>query len=349
MNRSEDSSINPGFNLKRVKELSVDDFAHRIRSGDRASLSRAITLIESSKPEFREKGEKVIEKLLPYTGGSLRIAITGVPGAGKSTFIEALGEYLISEKKKRVAVLAIDPSSSLSGGSILGDKTRMPALSVNKDAYVRPSPSAGTLGGVARKTREAMLLCEAAGYDLVFIETVGVGQSETTVKQMTDFFLLLMIAGAGDELQGIKRGIMEMADLIAVNKADGDNLPAAERAASELKRALSFMPEHPVVGKVPVLTCSSQNRTGLEVIWEEIMRWQEKSERSGFFEKNREEQVLYWLHETIQGLLLTKFLENEGIQKRISEIENRVASGSVNPFTAAAELAGAVQVILNER
>lgn len=348
MSRSEDSSINPGFHLKRMKDLSVDDFAQRIRNGDRASLSRAITLIESSKPEFRNQGERVIEKLLPHTGGSLRIAITGVPGAGKSTFIEALGEYLISEKKKRVAVLAIDPSSTLSGGSILGDKTRMPALSVNKDAYVRPSPAAGTLGGVARKTREAMLLCEAAGFDLIFIETVGVGQSETTVKQMTDFFLLLMIAGAGDELQGIKRGIMEMADLIAVNKADGDNLPAAERAAGELKRALAFMPQHPVVGEVPVVTCSSQNKTGLDTIWDEIMIWQEEAGKSGFYGKHRKKQVLYWLHETIREQLLNKFLDNEGIQRRIREIENKVAAGKLNPFTAAAELAGTVQITQNE-
>lgn len=342
MNRSKFSSINPDFQRKRTKTLSVEEFAELIREGDLPALSQAITLIESRKPEIHAKGQQILEHILPFTGESLRIAITGVPGVGKSTVIEALGEYLIS-KGKRVAVLAIDPSSSITGGSILGDKTRMPALAASKDAFVRPSPTSGSLGGVARKTREAMLLCEAAGFDIIFIETVGVGQSETAVKHMTDFFLLLMLAGAGDELQGIKRGIMEMADLIAINKADGENVVAAERAAKEYERALSFMAKHPASHKVRVITCSALRKSGVDAIWENTEHYFEKVKSSGFFIQNRKDQAKYWLHESILEQLKQSFFSDDRVKKELKEIEQKVEKGEVNPFTAAVELVRATQ------
>lgn len=348
MNTSKYTSVNPDYQLKKLRQLSVDEFADRIKTGDLAALSRAITLIESSKPENRNKGRQILENVLPHTGKSLRIAVTGVPGAGKSTFIEALGEHLIS-KGKKVAVLAIDPSSSVSGGSILGDKTRMPALSASTDAYVRPSPASGSLGGVARKTREAMLLCEAAGFDIVFVETVGVGQSETSVKHMTDFFLLLMLAGAGDELQGIKRGIMEMADLIAINKADGENKLAADRAAKEYQRALSLMPKHPAPWKIPVVTCSALDKSGIDTIWTEIKGYLQRVKESDFFDRNRKKQAVYWLRESIQEQLKQSFFANEKVKKELKEIEEKVERGDMDPFSAARELVRAFQATSHKK
>lgn len=343
MNTPRHPSLNPDFKPKKAKEFAADTLAADIKNGDLAALSRTITFIESRKAEIRNKGQQILESLLPFTGNSIRIAVTGVPGAGKSTFIDSLGESMLS-KGKKVAVLAVDPSSSVTGGSILGDKTRMAALSESKNAFIRPSPASGSLGGVARKTREAMLLCEAAGFDIVFVETVGVGQSETSVKHMTDFFLLLMLAGAGDELQGIKRGIMEMADLIAINKADGENKMAAERAVKEYKRAISLMPKHPASWKIPVISCSALEKSGMETVWSEIENYLQKVKESGFFNQNRKDQALYWLHEAIQDQLMHSFYENPDVQSKLEEMERVVVKGEINPFIAAAEVIRSVRV-----
>jgi LAO/AO transport system kinase len=294
-------SINPNAAkriIKRKRQLSVDEYVNGILEGNVTILSRAVTMVESSLPEHQKIAQQIIERCLPHSGKSIRLGITGVPGAGKSTFIESMGMHIIRNGGK-LAVLAIDPSSERSKGSILGDKTRMEKLSGEKDAYIRPSPSAGSLGGVARKTRETIILCEAAGFDTIFIETVGVGQSETAVHSMVDFFLLLMLAGAGDELQGIKRGIMEMADAITINKADGQNVERAKLAQAEYRSALHLFPPTNSGWTPEVKTCSSLYHQDVDKIWDMILEYVKLTKENGYFESNRRSQAKYWMYESI--------------------------------------------------
>lgn len=330
-------SINPNFKSKKSSVKNMQEYVDGIREGNRTVLSQAITLIESTRAQYRELGEEVLEMCLADTGSSIRIGITGVPGVGKSTFIESLGKLLLKNGRK-LAVLTIDPSSSRSKGSILGDKTRMPRLSAHERAYIRPSPTGGTLGGVARKTRETILLCEAAGFDTIFVETVGVGQSETTVQSMVDFFLLLMLAGAGDELQGIKRGIMEMADLIAINKADQTNIDKANQARQEYKNALSLFPAHESGWEPPVLTCSALEETGLNELWDNIQDYITLTKENGYFEANRKEQSVFWMHESIQYQLKEKLFHHPAVQKELPIKEQEVEEGKISSFKAASEL-----------
>ncbi|HJZ41697.1 MAG TPA: methylmalonyl Co-A mutase-associated GTPase MeaB [Bacteroidales bacterium] len=325
------------YKQKGRRQHTVDEFLEGILSGNRTLLSQAITLTESSLPLHSMLAQEIIERCLPWSGKSVRIGITGVPGVGKSTFIESLGMQLVRSKRK-LAVLAIDPSSERTRGSIMGDKTRMEELSAEPAAYIRPSPSAGSLGGVARKTREAIILCEAAGYDTIFIETVGVGQSETAVHSMVDFFLLLMLAGAGDELQGIKRGIMEMADAIAITKADKENIARAERAKSEFTNALHLFPMTES-GWVPrVLTCSAKLNTGINEIWETVAEYIELTRLNGYFEKKRLDQSRYWMYETINQTLRDSFYRDPRIQKLLAAYEHKVLTGETTPFTPAKAL-----------
>jgi len=324
-------------NKKKQAILSVDEYVNGIVDGNISILSKAITLIESNLPEHYKKGQEIINACLPYSGKSIRIGITGVPGVGKSTFIESFGK-IITQHKHKLAVLAIDPSSERTKGSILGDKTRMEELSTDSNAYIRPSPSAGSLGGVARKTRETIILCEAAGYDVVFIETVGVGQSETAVHSMVDFFLLLMITGAGDELQGIKRGIMEMADSIAITKADHDNIQRANMARQEYQTALGLFPPHPSGVKQKVLTCSALEKNGLLDIWKHIEEYISTTRMSGFFEEKRNEQAKYWMFESIHEQLKQRFYESDAIKNQINDIENKVVEQKISSFIAAQKL-----------
>ena len=317
--------------------LTVDSYVAGILSRNRVILSQAITLIESRLPDDRILAQQVMDRILPATGHSLRIGITGVPGVGKSTFIEAFGQ-LITAQGKTLAVLTVDPSSQRSGGSILGDKTRMETLSNNPLAYIRPSAAGGSLGGVGYRTREAVLLCEAAGFDLILIETVGVGQSETLVRSMTDFFLLLMLAGAGDELQGIKKGIMEMADAIAITKADGPNLAVAEQAVSEYCNALHLFPAAESGWIVPVLTCSAQENTGMEEIWAMIQRYENLSKDNGFFDKNRQNQNLDWLKSHIRHELEERFLNQPQIREQWLATRRSVQEGRELPLSAAERL-----------
>jgi len=330
-------SVNP--NLRKVKRinLSSKEFVKGILDGDRVILSRAITLIESNLPEHTLQAQQIIEKCLPYTGKSIRIGITGVPGVGKSSFIESVGNYL-TEHGHKLCVLAIDPSSEKSKGSILGDKTRMETLAVNPDAFIRPSPAAGSLGGVARKTRESILLCEAAGFDVIFVETVGVGQSELAVHSMVDFFLLLMLAGAGDELQGIKRGIMEMADLIAITKSDGENISKANQACGEFRSALHLFPLSESKWIPKVLACSARNKTGIQEIWDNIIEYRNYTAANGFYIQNRRQQARYWMIETINEQLKANFYNNELVQEKIRELENKVLNDKLNPFIAAQKI-----------
>jgi len=332
-----DSESVKRFLTKRKKLLSVDEYVNGILKGDIPILSRAVTLVESSKPEHQDIAQEIITKCLPHSGKSIRIGITGVPGVGKSTFIEALGKYITSRNGK-LAVLAIDPSSERSKGSILGDKTRMEELAGDKNAYIRPSPSAGSLGGVARKTRETIILCEAAGFDHIFIETVGVGQSETAVHSMTDFFLLLMLAGAGDELQGIKRGIMEMADFIAINKADGGNVEKAQMAKVQYKNALHLFPQKESKWEPGVLTCSAAYKTGIAEIWEQIENYNKQTKDNGYFFARRNEQSIYWMYETIDAQLKRNFYQNPVIKEKIKELEIMVLDSRKSSFLAAGEL-----------
>jgi LAO/AO transport system kinase len=331
-------SVNPTFRAKKLTLKSMDEYIDGIRSGNRTILSQAITLIESTRDEYRALGRRVLEACLPFTGNSIRIGVTGVPGAGKSTFIESMGQYLINEKKKTLAILTIDPSSSRSKGSILGDKTRMPVLSSSEMAFIRPSPASGSLGGVARQTRETMLLCEAAGYDTIFVETVGVGQSEITVHSMTDFFLLILIAGAGDELQGIKRGVMEMADMIAINKAEGDNLKAAKRAKMDYENALSLFPKPPSGIRADVLTCSALNNTGIKEIWSGIEAFFKTVNKTGYFSQNRNEQSVYWMYETITQQLNELFYNDNDVKSTLDEMKERVLKGEISSTKAADDL-----------
>lgn len=329
--------ITSNINRKRLLSLSVDQYFNEIIKGNKTILSKAITLIESSLNHHQELAQQVIEKCLPYSGNSIRIGITGVPGVGKSTFIEALGKH-VTLMGRKLAVLAIDPSSQRSKGSILGDKTRMEDLSIDENAFIRPSPSSGSLGGVARKTRETIILCEAAGYNTIFIETVGVGQSETTAHSMVDFFLLLMLAGAGDELQGIKRGIMEMADAIFINKADGDNINSSNRAAAEYRNALQLFPHKESQWNPPVGCCSALNNVGINEVWDTILNFEKETRRNGFFEINRSNQLQFVLHEAISDLLKNNFYNTQYIKKNIKLIEQQIMNKEVNPYFVAGEL-----------
>lgn len=331
-------SINPNFKkFKGPKTPSAQELYSKLSQGDRAALSQALTLVESKKPDHRLIAENLVQQSLNTSRNSIRIGITGVPGVGKSTFIEALGEYLTTLGKK-VAVLAIDPSSTKNRGSILGDKTRMNRLSLNSMAYIRPSPSSGSLGGVARKTRESILLCEAAGYDIIIVETVGVGQSETTVKSMVDFFMLLMLAGAGDELQGIKRGIMEMADLLVINKADGDNQINAKRAAGEYKRALHLFPPNTNEWIPKVSVASALQEEGIDVVWKVIEEFENHQKTKGYFEESRKTQALQWFEESLGDLLKQVFYENEEIKKDLEKMRIEVKQQKLEPFAAARQL-----------
>ncbi|EMJ96760.1 methylmalonyl Co-A mutase-associated GTPase MeaB [Leptospira alstonii] len=321
--------------ISRKALPSAEEFVKGILAGDRVMLSRAITLVESSRNDHKELAEKIIEACLPHSGKSIRIGITGIPGVGKSTFIEAFGMYTISQGKK-LAVLTIDPSSRISGGSILGDKTRMSELSRNESAFIRPSPSGDSLGGVARKTRETIYLCEAAGFDTIFVETVGVGQSETAVHSMVDLFLLLLIAGAGDELQGIKRGIMEMADLFAVTKADGDNKTRAEVTRVETQSAIHFFPAHEN-GWIPkVLSCSSLSGEGIGDIWNQIQEYEKTLKSNGHFEIRRTNQAMYWLEETVSEHLMEDFYTR--MKDLYRDMEDKVSRHNISSFQAAEKL-----------
>jgi len=319
-----------------VKPLPADTYVEGVRAGDRAVLARAITLVESEHPRHAALAQEVLTRLLPHTGRSQRVGISGVPGAGKSTFIDALGMHLIG-RGHRVAVLAIDPSSTVSGGSILGDKTRMARLSREAAAYIRPSPSSGTLGGVARKTRETLLLCEAAGFDVVLVETVGVGQSETVVAELVDFYAVLMLAGAGDELQGIKRGILEMADLIAINKADGDNKLRAERARSQYRAALHLMRP----GSEPVITtCSALEGTGIEELWNAIASHLARRAASGELAHRRQGQQVGWMWAMVHDGLRAALRAHPEVAALVPTLEGDVREGRATPTSAALRVLG---------
>ncbi|HCY42503.1 MAG TPA: methylmalonyl Co-A mutase-associated GTPase MeaB [Prolixibacteraceae bacterium] len=333
---SEDS-VKRFLKHKKKRSLSVQQYVDGILNGDITILSQAVTLVESSKPEHQEIAQEIIVKCLPFSGNSVRIGITGVPGVGKSTFIEAMGKHITSNGHK-LAVLAIDPSSERTKGSILGDKTRMEDLSIDPNAYIRPSPSAGSLGGVARKTREIIVLCEAAGFNHIFIETVGVGQSETAVNSMVDFFLLLMLAGAGDELQGIKRGIMEMADAITINKADGNNIEKAGLARVQYMNALHLFPATESGWKPKVLTCSAYMKTGIGEIWETIDEYLAHVKGNGYFQHKRNEQSKFWMYETINEHLRNSFYQNEQINALMEESEEKVLKEEISSFVAAKKL-----------
>jgi GTPase len=323
--------------MNKKRRLSSKEYINGIKKGNRVILSQAITLIESAKKEDLHLAEEILSELLPFTGKSIRIGVTGVPGVGKSTFIETFGSFITNQGKK-LAVLTVDPSSQLTKGSILGDKTRMEELSRNPNAFIRPSASGSTLGGVTNKTREVILLCEAAGYDIIFVETVGVGQSETQVKGMVDFFLLLMLAGAGDELQGIKKGIMEMADGVAINKADGDNLKAAKIAKMDYQNALHLFPaaESGWVPKVKI--CSALEQIGLEEIWEMIEKHNRHSVSNGFFESNRKKQQVEWVHEHVIELLKQEFYQSEKVKAALPSMLKKVESGDMPALNAANQL-----------
>jgi len=324
---------------KKRALLSVEAYVAGILSGNRSLLGRAITLIESTLSAHQAIAEQVVSACLPHAGASLRLGITGVPGVGKSTFIEALGKQLIGQGR-RLAVLAIDPSSARSKGSILGDKTRMDKLAVSPHVFIRPSPAGSSLGGVAAKTRESIILCEAAGFDTIFIETVGVGQSETLVSSMVDFFLLLMLSGAGDELQGIKRGIMEMADSIAITKADGENSKQAQVAAQQYKNALHLFPM-PQSGFLPqVLPCSALSGKNIPQLWQLVEKYVAQTQKTGFFQRKRKQQAKYWLYDTINSRLQHKFYENESLKSELKQLEHQVLQQEISPFLAAKKILG---------
>ena len=333
------SSVNPYLKnrpRRKKRELSVSDYVEGIVKGDVTVLSQAVTLVESVKPEHQAVAQEVIEKCLPYSGNSVRVGISGVPGAGKSTSIDVFGLHVLEEHGGKLAVLAIDPSSERSKGSILGDKTRMEKLSVHPKSFIRPSPSAGSLGGVARKTRETIVLCEAAGFDKIFVETVGVGQSETAVHSMVDFFLLIQLAGTGDELQGITRGIMEMADSIIINKADGNNITRAELAKVQLQNALHLFPPHESGVEPQVMTCSAYEKAGIKEIWENILHYCSETQQSKYFDIRRSEQAKYWMYETIDEQLRNRFYQSQ--KEQIKEAEKKVQHNEESSFAAAFRL-----------
>jgi LAO/AO transport system kinase len=316
---------------------STDDLANAVASGDRAALSRAITLVESRRADHRRGAAALLQALLPRTGQAMRVGITGAPGVGKSTLIDALGGRLTGAGH-RLAVLAVDPSSAVTGGSILGDKTRMARLAVDASAFVRPSPSAGSLGGVAAKTRETMLLCEAAGFDIVIVETVGTGQSETAVADMVDTFLVLVLPGAGDELQGIKKGVIELADVVAVNKADGEAAAAARRSAAELVSALKILVPPEADWRPPVLTVSAANGTGLEALWDAVTQHVAAARASGAFEDKREAQRVRWMWSMIEDRLKSALRDDPAVAARLKALEREVRAGRVAPTVAAEEM-----------
>ncbi|MGA9584437.1 MAG: methylmalonyl Co-A mutase-associated GTPase MeaB [Terracidiphilus sp.] len=332
----------PPNETKRVarhpQSISAAQYVESIRKGDRSALAKAITLIESSRPADRQLAEQIIEKCLTASGKSIRVGITGVPGAGKSSLIEALGRYLIKERGENVAVLAIDPSSQLSGGSILGDKTRMNFLASSDMAFIRPTPARGAHGGVAQHTREAIVLCEAAGYQNILVETVGIGQSEAAVREIVDFFLLVTLAGAGDELQGIKRGVMELANAVVINKADGNNIRAAERARTEAESALHFLPAPPS-GWVPrALACSTQTGRGVADLWACVLDYVASTRESGWFEHWRQEQARRSMPEDLAMGLMYLFRSDPRVQERLMELEQQVLAGRITPDAAVCDL-----------
>lgn len=325
------------FKKTQNKSIDIERLFVSITNKDRVALSQGITLIESANLNHIKKSQTLIEKCLPFANNSIRIGITGVPGVGKSTFIETFGNLLINQGKK-VAVLAIDPSSSLSKGSILGDKTRMESLAKSNNAFIRPSPTGKSLGGVAQKTRESIILCEAAGFDIILIETVGVGQNEITAHSMVDFFLVLKLAGAGDELQGIKRGIIELADAIVINKADGSNISNVEKAKRIFKNVLDLFPLVNKEWTPKVLSCSAKNNIGIKDIWDMILQYIETHTQNGFFEDNRKEQNKFWLIQSIEEQLGQSFYNNPIIKKELAKQLESVQNNKVSPFTAASQL-----------
>jgi len=320
-----------------VTTHDIASLASRIRAGDRATLARAITLIESRRADHRQAAHELVQTLLPDTGKGLRVGITGVPGVGKSTTIDALGMFLI-EQGHKIAVLAVDPSSTRTGGSILGDKTRMARLAVSDGAFIRPSPSSGTLGGVAAKTRETMLLCEAAGYDVILVETVGIGQSETTVADMTDFFLALMLPGAGDELQGIKKGLVELADMIAVNKADGDNIKRAKAAAAEYRAALHILTPRSPTWSPPVVTYSAVTGDGIAPLWEHVLSHRQKTTATSEFSARRREQQVKWMWTMLEERLLARLHSDPAVKVALRQAEAAVAAGRLTPTLAVEQI-----------
>ena len=329
--------VSPYFKRRKKRALSTGEYVEGILAGNITTLSQAITLVESSNPNHYAQAQEIIEACLPHAGKSVRIGITGVPGAGKSTFIEAIGN-MVAGLRHKLAVLAIDPSSERSGGSILGDKTRMESICNNPSVFVRPSPSAGSLGGVARKTRETIVLCEAAGFDVIFIETVGVGQSETAVHSMVDLFMLLQISGAGDELQGIKRGIMEMADLMVITKADGENIHKAELAQTQFQGALRLFPVPESGWRPKVYTSSAVARTGLEEVWKGVEEYLDHIQKNGYFQHNRNRQNKYWMYESINEALRGSFYRDPAVEACIGAYEKRVLEDKISSFIAAKEL-----------
>ena len=333
------SQVNPYFKRQKAsrRALEVEDYVKGILAHDRVILSQAITLVESTNPEHFDKAQAVIEQCLPYSGKSIRVGITGVPGVGKSTFIESFGQYLTGMGHK-VAVLAIDPSSERSKGSILGDKTRMEHLSADPNAFIRPTPSGLTLGGVARKTRETTILCEAGGFDVILIETVGVVQSETIVKSMVDFFLLLMLAGAGDELQGIKRGIMEMADALVINKADGDNLHKASAAKAQYSSALKLFPPNENQWEPQVDTCSALTSTGIENVWNMICDFAELTKENGWFFKQRDQQLITTFYDWVDFSIKNNFYSNITVKNKIAELTSLIKNKKISPYQAGYQL-----------
>lgn len=334
---SDQPIVSPYFTRKKKHVFTTEEYVADILAGNITTLSQAITLVESNNPAHYAQAQEIIEACLPHAGKSVRIGITGVPGAGKSSFIEAVGGMVASLRHK-LAVLAIDPSSERSGGSILGDKTRMESICNNPDIFIRPSPSAGSLGGVARKTRETVVLCEAAGFDVIFIETVGVGQSETAVHSMVDLFMLLQISGAGDELQGIKRGIMEMADLMVITKADGENIFRAQLAQTQFQGALRLFPLSESGWKPKVYTCSALAGTGLEEVWKGAEEFLDHTQQNGYFGHNRNRQNKYWMYESINEVLRSSFYHAPEIESRIPDYEARLLDAKISSFIAAKEL-----------
>jgi LAO/AO transport system kinase len=324
----------PNLNSKR---LNIEQYRDGILNGDRILLAKAITLVESSLSSDTAIASDLLDSILPHTGKSVRIGITGVPGVGKSTFIEVFGKHIIDAGKK-IAILTVDPSSQLTKGSILGDKTRMEELSKNKHAFIRPSSSGEKLGGVTNKTREAILLCEAANFEVIIVETVGVGQSEVSVKDMVDFFLLLMLAGAGDELQGIKKGIMEMADAIVITKSDGDNERKATEAMAEYQHALHMSSSRSSMWNPKVLTCSALSNSGIDNVWKAIVEYESKTKLSGYFQNNRQQQNVAWLHDQFQYLLLNDFKKHKTLNNLKSQLEKEVSGNTLSSATAAKKL-----------
>jgi LAO/AO transport system kinase len=326
----------------RSESADTPKIARGIRAGDRATLARAITLIESKRDDHRQSAHLLVQELLPATGKAIRLGITGAPGTGKSTTIDALGTFLTG-KGHKVAVLAVDPSSTRTGGSILGDKTRMARLSQDPNAFIRPSPSSGTLGGVAAKTRETMLLCEAAGFDVLIVETVGVGQSETTVADMTDFFLALMIAGAGDELQGIKKGVIELADMIAVNKADGDNVQRAKSAAAEYRAALNILAPRSPNWSPPVLAYSALTEQGIEELWTKVIAYRDRMTTAGELAARRREQQVKWMWSMLEERLTARLRSDPAVRAKLRTAETAVASGKLAPTLAVEQIAALIE------